>query len=213
MIKAVTPSNMLKIKHSTFEFEAPWSNAFGSQPSDSGYWMIWGKEKNGKTWFALLLAKYLCTKKRVLYISGEEGLEKEFVTSCRRAGITEKTRNIGFSEYIPLEHIEVLLGRRNAPKVVVIDNVTVYKDDLKGKTLFELKDKYPDVLFIFLAHEDRKEPYTAPAKLCRRLAKIIVYVEGLKAIVKGRCEGGEYLINEERATLYWGIEQSEHEQD
>ncbi|MFC0186028.1 ATP-binding protein [Pseudarcicella hirudinis] len=192
------------MKHSTFKFEAPWSFAFGSSPSDSGYWMIWGKEKNGKTWFALLLAKYLSFKKRVLYISGEEGLEKEFVSACRRAGITEKSKNIGFSEYVPLSNLELLLSRRNAPKVVLIDNITVFKDELKGNVLLELKDKYPDVLFIFLAHEDRKEPYTAQAKLCRRLAKIIVHVEGLKAVVSGRCEGGEYQINEEKATLFYG---------
>jgi hypothetical protein len=85
-----------------------------------------------------------------------------------------------------------------------VDNVTVYKEELKQKKLLELKEKYPDVLFVFLAHEERGEPYTSAAKLIRRLAKIIVYVEGLQATVSGRCVGGTYTINEDKAKLCWG---------
>jgi hypothetical protein len=194
---------MLKIKHTAFDFEAPWSFAYGSDPSDVGYWLIWGKEKNGKTWKALLLAKYLATKKKVLYVSGEEGVGKEFTASCIRAGITD-SKNISFYDFVPLSFIEKEISRRNGYKVVFVDNVTVYKEELKQKKLLELKEKYPDVLFVFLAHEERGEPYTSAAKLIRRLAKIIVYVEGLQATVSGRCVGGTYTINEDKAKLCWG---------
>jgi len=57
---------------------------------------------------------------------------------------------------------------------------------------------------IFLAHEEKREPYTATAKLCKKLAKIIVHIEGLTAFISGRCPGGTITINEQTAMLYHG---------
>ncbi|MFY7826275.1 MAG: hypothetical protein ACOVQ4_04080 [Flectobacillus sp.] len=204
MTKTQSISNILKMKHEYFEFEAPWSKAFGNNPSDTGIWLVWGREKNGKSTFALMLAKYLSTKKKVLYVSGEEGLAKEFVDTMIRAGITSKDKQLGFLEYESLEDIKELLRKRNAPKIVFFDNLTVYKDEFRGNVYSELKREFPNVLFIFLAHEDRNEPSPATARTASKLAKVIVHIKGLKANVYGRVVGGEYTINTERAELYWG---------
>lgn len=214
MVRAVSISNILKMKHSSFQFEAPWSEAFSSEPSDCGFWLIWGKEKNGKTWFALLLAKYLATLRKVLYVSAEEGLGKEFCESIKRAGISTSDKNLSFLEYTDLQNIRKALSKRNAYSIVFLDNITVYNSELKSGELQKLKDDFPKTLFVFLAHEERGEPYTAAAKLCKKLAKIIVHVSGLRASVSGRTKGGDYLIDEEKAMLYWGVpELQEHEQD
>lgn len=203
-VRATSISNLYRIEHKTFDFEAPWSEAFGEHPSRDGAWIVWGAEKNGKTWFSLMLAKYLSTFDRALYISGEEGKSLEFVASCKRAGITTACRNLNIVDYEPLEEIEAMLKKRNAPKAVFFDNLTIYADELKNGNLKRLLNEFPKTLFVFIAHEDRGEPYTATAKLARRLAKIIVHVRGLKATVSGRCKGGDLIIDDERATLYYG---------
>jgi hypothetical protein len=204
MVRTLSIANIMKMKHSSFRFEAPWNEAFTQEPSDNGFWMIWGKEKNGKTWFALLLAKYLATLTKVLYVSAEEGVGKEFCESIKRANIAVSDKNLGFLEYTPISEIRSILSKRNAPQVIFLDNMTIYNSELKSGELQRLKDEFPRVLFVFIAHEERGEPYTASAKLCKKLAKIIVHVQGLRASVSGRCKGGEYLIDEEKAVLFWG---------
>lgn len=186
-----------------FEFEGIWEEVMG-KPERNGAWLIWGPEKNGKTWCALKLSDYLSQFDRTLYISAEEGINKGFKEAIIRARIGNLNNSIGFVEYEPLVDLYERLKCRKAPRIVLIDNITVYSDELKNGAFRRLLLDFPNVLFIFLAHEDRGEPYTATAKLCKRLAKIIVHVEGLACDVSGRCPGGRLVIDEERASLYHG---------
>lgn len=209
MARALSVKNLYSQRFTTLLIEGKYEEAFGN-PSDSGLWIIYGKEKNGKTTFALQLADYLSTLKRVLYISAEEGMEKEFTESCIRAGIAETNAAIHFIDYEPLDDLRLRLTSRKTESIIVIDNITVYNDELKNGALRKLQKDYPKKLFIFIAHEEAGEPYTATAKLCKRLAKIICRVEGLACDVSGRCPGGRIIINEQKASLYYGETSKEH---
>lgn len=193
------------MKFKTFPFTGIFHKTMG-RPETSGAWIIWGAEKNGKTWFALKLADYLSEFTKVLYISAEEGIGLGFVEACKRAKLHVDNKNLMFNEYIPLEELSKILARRKAPKVVFIDNCTIYADELKAAALRQLLQNNPDKLFVFIAHEEKKQPYTATAKLARKLAKVIMHVEGLAARVSGRCPGGVISIDETKAALYWGAE-------
>lgn len=189
---------------SRFQFTGVWKDVFGC-PTTTGLWLIYGEEKHGKTMLSLMVGNYLSKFKRVLYVSGEEGLDDDFQDAIKRAQVTEYDRRYLFSDMIELNDLESLLSRRNAPKVVIIDNVTVYVDQLAYGKLRELHQKYKSsVLFIFIAHEENNQPYTSTAKLAKRLAKVIIRVEGLAGFVGGRVPGGKILINEEKAMLYHG---------
>lgn len=203
-MRAMSLSNILKMKHTTYDFESPWSEAMGTNPSDNGIWLVWGKEKNGKSWMCLLLAKYLAQFRKVLYVSAEEGLGKEFVDAIRRAGLTPKEKNLSFVEYESINEIRDTLRKRNAPHVVLLDNLTVYNGDLTTKLLNELTVEFPTTHFVLVAHEERGEPVTALAKHAKRMAKVIIHVKGLKANVSGRCKGGTLVIDDEQASLYYG---------
>jgi len=194
---------LYNMKYDLFPFDGIWLDVFGT-PEKDGAWMIWGSEKNGKTWMALLLSNYFSTFAKLLFVSGEEGLGSNFQASCKRANISPQNARFVPSGYLTIDELYALLKRRNAPKVVVLDNITIYNDELKNGALRKLIIDFPSVLFIFLAHEDRGEPYTATAKLCKRLAKVIIYVEGLACSVSGRCPGGRISIDEERSALYHG---------
>lgn len=203
MNKTLSIKNLYDKKHKTFPFSEDWARVMG-EPERSGAWIVWGPEKNGKTRFALVLAEYLSQFEKTLYISAEEGTGKAFVDSCAWAGINPNKKGLNFSEYEPLEEVSEYLKKRKSARIVVIDNITIYSDELKNGGFRKLLKDHPEVLFIFLAHEDRGEPYTATAKLCRRLAKIIVHVQGLACTVSGRCPGGRLIIDEEKSRICFG---------
>jgi len=205
MSRTLSIGNMYAKKHDAFDFAGVWRDALG-EPEKNGSWLIWGAEKNGKTWFALLLANYLSEFGKVLYISAEEGIGKAFVDSCKRAKLEPTNSNLKILEYISIEELEEKLSKRRSPDIIFLDNITIYADELKNGVFRELLRKYPKKLFIFIAHEDRGEPYTATAKLVRKLAKVIVYVKGLACMVSGRVPGGTLMIDENKAKLFHGNE-------
>lgn len=192
-------------KFKTYGFYGLWKEVFGD-PEKGGVWIIYGQEKHGKTWFALLLSDYISQFDETWYISAEEGLNKDFVAAMNRAKLDPSNERLKFWDYTPLPEVIERLGKRNPPKVIVVDNVTVYKDELAYGGFTDLIKQFPNTDFIFLAHEEKNEPYTATAKMIKRFAKIIVRVEGLAAFVSGRCPGGVLTIDETKAILFHGTE-------
>lgn len=203
MARALTLKNLMSKKHTTYEFDGIWLDVIGT-PSTHGIWLVYGAEKHGKTTLALMLAEYISKFAKTDYVSAEEGTDYDFTEAVKRAQLNPNNRNLHFREYTPVEHLDVILGKRKSPKVMVLDNATIYHDELKGNRLKELLQRHQDKLFILVAHEERGEPYTSTAKLARKLAKVIIRVQGLQATVGGRCPGGIISINEEKAELYHG---------
>ena len=203
MARSLSIANIYSKKFKTIEFSNVWADAFGS-PESNGAWLVWGPEKQGKTTFALMLADVLTPANKVLYVSAEEGTGKAFVEACQRAGLDSSNKSLQFVEYTPLEELFERLNKRKSANIVFIDNCTVYREELQGGKLRELLHKYSSKLFVFLAHEERKEPYTSVAKMVRKLAKAIIYVEGLAVTISGRVPGGNLLIDQYKARLYHG---------
>lgn len=205
MARAITLKRLLEKKYKLFEFIGLWKAIFGT-PEKGGIWIVYGNEKNGKTLFAIVLSYFLSQYDRVDYVSAEEGTGAEFRDNVKRASPDIQDNRVRFLEYLPLSEIMKRLDKRQSAKVVVIDNITVYKDELKNGMLRRLTALYPAVTFIFLAHAERNEPFTATGVLAKKLAKIIVRIEGLTAFVTGRCPGGTITINEETSVLYHGTQ-------
>lgn len=203
MARSLSISNIYEKRFKTFAFDGLFKTAFGT-PEACGVWIIWGQEKNGKTWFALMLADYLSQFDKVLYISAEEGTGMDFAGAMKRAKLTNDNRNLKFKEYISIQELRDKLDSRKSERIIFIDNCTVYADELRAAEFHKLRKDFPDKLFVFLAHEEKREPYTALAKLCKKFAKIIMHVKGLTAFISGRCPGGIISIDETKSTLYWG---------
>lgn len=205
MARAKTIKNVFDKKDKTFLFDGVWADTMGD-PETYGAWLFYGHEKNGKTWLALKAGEYLSKFEKILYVSAEEGTGANFKKVCKRAHLNPKNKKLQFLEYISIEELSIKLKKQRAAKIVFIDNMTVYNNELKNGGLQRLLDNHPNVLFIFLAHEKNNEPFTAAAQLCKILAKVIVRVEGLACEVSGRCPGGRLIIDEEKAMLYHGSE-------
>lgn len=205
-MRAYTVSSIMSRKMRILELQGVWLEAFGKPERDGKVWIIYGAEKQGKTWFAMLFAEHLSNTEPVLYISAEEGLGLTFQEVIMRANFSPKNKKFKAYGYVPLQDLKATLKKRYAPKLVFIDNVTFYSDELKNGGLQELVKENPDKLFFFLAHEDRGEPYTATAKMIKRMADRIVRVQGLVATVGGRTTGGQFLIDQEKAMITHGSE-------
>lgn len=176
----------------------------GKEAELKGCWLVYGHEKNGKTWFTLTLAKALAPYQRINYISAEEGTDGSFLLACRRAGITT-AHKILWDDYIPIPDLIEKLKKPKSPQIIVVDNLTIYRDDFKDFDFKTLIGQFPSKLFIFVAHEERKEPYPAVAKLAKKLCKVYIHVVGLKAFIEGRyAKGGMVDIDPEKSELYWG---------
>lgn len=204
MPRTLSVSNLMSKKFNTYKFTQPYSDVFGT-PSTAGLWLIYGKEKNGKSWLSLLLSNYLSNYSKILYVSAEEGLEYEFVEAIKRAHIEPKNKNIHFIAFTPIEELYERLKKRNPPHVVVLDNLTIY-NDLGREGIKRLLMDFPKTHFIAVAHEERNEPDGSAAKMASKLAKIKIRVKGLAGFVTGRCPGGVLAVDEEKAILYHGTE-------
>ncbi len=203
MSKALTLNNLLKKKFKTLPFTGVFKKVFGT-PTLGGLWLMFGAEKHGKTWGALLLADYLSVFEKVLYVSAEQGVDMEFQQSVKRAKLDTDNSRIQFLEYEPIEDLKIRLKRRRAPKIVVLDNLTIYNEELRARGVKALIQEFPNVTFICVAHEDRGKPYTATAAMVSKLAKVLIRVKGLTMLVSGRVPGGTLTIDEEKARLFHG---------
>lgn len=198
-----TIQNVLDKKFDTLPLEGILAELLG-QPEANGLWLIYGAEKHGKTTLSLILADELSKLKKIGYVMAEQGFDKDFQDVLKRLSIAVNNKRFMLNEYIAIAILSELLKKRNQPDIIFLDNATVYQDELKGGMLHKLIKSNPNKLFILLAHEENGEPYTSTAKMGKKLAKRIIRVEGNRATVEGRSQGGSIIIDEEKAQLYHG---------
>ncbi len=204
--RVLTVRNVFDARNEPLPLEGVWADAFGRKDF-GGAWLIYGREKNGKTTFALMFARALSLQEPVLYISAEENpCTSDFQRAMSRAGITVGDRNLRFLPYMDFEDIAVTLHKRRAPRLVFLDNLTKYRRKVRPDRLTDLLDEFPKTTFVFLGHENPKdgEPLGALAFECKIFGAMVIRVEGLVAKVVGRGDvAGELVIDEERASLYY----------
>ncbi|MDP2723171.1 MAG: ATP-binding protein [Bacteroidales bacterium] len=204
MKRAVTVEQLINTEFSLIDFNDQWAASFG-KPEVSGVWIFWGDSGNGKTRFAMQLARELTKYGKVCYDSLEEGAR----LSMKRAVIAENMISVARKFLIlhrePIEDIIMRLAKRRSPDVIFIDSYQY--SGLTKRTYIELKEKFPKKLFIFLSHAEGKHPEGRSAKFVRYDADIKGRIEGYKVFPVSRYGGGEpYVIWDEGAGKYWGIE-------
>lgn len=199
--RALTIKNVLDTQYELFHFSQEWYDAF-SHPEKSGVWFIWGNSGNGKTSFTLSLVRYLASTERVLFNSLEEGTSHTMQLGFKRVNMHEVAGNVLVVKEDAEELTERLLQRKS-PRVVIIDSYQYFQLTYKQYILF--KEKFPNKLIVFISHADGKLPAGRSAKSVMYDATLKIWVEGYKAISKGRYIGptGEYVIWKEQADKYW----------
>lgn len=182
-------------------FDGIWRDAVGC-PELTGSWFIYGDPKNGKTSFAMMLAKYLSTWCRVAYDSIEEGISLSIQEAMNRVSMMEVSRRVILLDKEDVTDLVARLDRHKSPSVVIIDSIQFL--ELKFNEYKRLKESYPDKLFIYISHVDGKQPDGQVAKRIWRDANIVFRIEGFKAFPVGRYGGGKPItISNEKANDYW----------
>lgn len=200
-MKAYSVDNVLNARFKVLDFAGQWRDAIGC-PQLSGSWMIYGSPKNGKTTFAMQLAKYICNFRRVAYNSVEEGLSLSIQMAMERVGMSEIGSRLVLLEKESFEELVIRLGKHKSPDVVVIDSIQFMELTFKQYKL--LKSKFPDKLFIYISHIEGRTPDGGVARRIWRDCSAYFKIEGFRAFPVSRYGGGNYVdIDENKAKEYW----------
>ena len=191
MARAYSASEVLAKKVPSIPFEGKWRAAFG-EPGRTGVWLIWGQSANGKSSFAMQLARELCKY-------GKQNMQR-----CRMGEVGGRFLILDRES---LEELSLRLDKQRSPDFIIIDslqytglNYTEYK---------RLKEKHPKKLFIFISHADGDRPKGATATKVQYDADMKILVQGYRAICKGRYipeAGQHYSIWAEAEAKYWGVD-------
>lgn len=201
MKKALSMVDLMRKNREVYAFEGALQEAFG-QPEQNGVWFIWGRSGNGKTSFVLQLCKELTRYGKVAYDSLEEGDSLTMQNALMRVGMGDVGRRfILLNE--SLKELDTRLKRRRSPDIVVVDSFQYAHIDLKQYE--EFIDRYKNKLIIFVSQADGLKPWGRTAQSAMYSASLKIWVEGYRAISKGRYRGnlGYYTIWAEKADEYW----------
>lgn len=203
MARALSVSEALSMKKSTIKMTGRWAEAFG-EPESVGTWFIWGNSGNGKTSFVMQLCKELAKFGKVAYNSLEEGAGLTMQNSLRRYSMADVNRRFQILDCEPIAEMSVRMSKRKSPDFYVIDSFQYTQ--MSYKEYIDFKESHKDKLLIFISHADGRNPDGRSAKKVMYDASLKVYVEGFRAISKGRFFGpkGCYSIWEEGEDRYWG---------
>ncbi|MBN2668778.1 MAG: hypothetical protein JXR60_06070 [Bacteroidales bacterium] len=202
MNRAVSVAELEKRRFKEMAFEGAWLESFG-KPERSGVWLIWGASGNGKTSFAMQLAKYITAFGTVAYNTMEEGARKSMQRAVVNTGMREVARRFILLDREPVEELKERLRKRKSKDIIIIDSYQY--TGLTKKEYIALKEEFPKKLFIFISHAEGKQPEGRSAKIVRYDADVKIFIEGYKAFPTSRYGGGaEYTIWAEGADSYWG---------
>ena len=208
MGRAISNKNVLTAKFEVAEFDGAFLASFG-KPELRGAWIIYGGSGSGKTSFVMQVCKYLTRFRRVAYDSLEQGLSLSLQKAWERVGMEEVGNRIILLNKESLKDLRLRLAKKQSPDVVVVDSVH-YWLGLKMGDYINLRNDFPDKLFIFVSHEKGGQPDGKLAQKIRYDSDIKIRVEGYKAFVTTRYEvaergegGADFIIWEQGAQDYW----------
>lgn len=151
---AYSYADIEKMKFITVPFEGVWKDLIG-EPEIAGSWIIWGKSANGKTGFALQLAKYIAGFQKVYYNSLEEGLKLSFKTALENNNIKSVGKKFCFHKE-KLHQLRARLEKNRSPNIIVIDSLQHFRITIAE--YYSLLEDFPKKLFIFISHAQGSEP-------------------------------------------------------
>ena len=203
MKRAYSVKNVMSASFRTVGTEGRWRECIGD-PEFGGSWLVYGPPKNGKTSFAMMLARYLAESRRVAYDSVEEGLSLSIRAALDRSGMGETGRRFVVLDKEGAEELAERLSRRCSPDVVIVDSIQFL--GLKWSEYKMLKERFPHKLFIYVSHIEGTVPEGSVARRIWRDSNVYFRVEGFRAFPTGRYGGGATIdIDEALAKEYWGL--------
>jgi len=199
--RAISIIDFYKRKANLLAFKGEWLRLVG-KPELTGSWFVWGNSGNGKTAFALQLAKYFTNFGRVAYNSLEEGASESLRRNMKLAKLEQVNGKLILLDKEPITYLIKRLKIHKSPKIIIIDSLQysgLNKDSYK-----KLISRFSNKLFIIISHADGKQPAGRTAKSIKFDANVKIWIEGFKAHAQSRYGGGEdYIIWQKGADEYY----------
>ncbi len=203
MKRALSIKDIRAYKPTVMEFDGRWLDSIG-KPELTGSWIIWGGSANGKTRFALQLAKYLGRFGKVAYDSLEEGLSLSMQKAIGDVGMADNKRSFVLLDKESVAELEERLEKQRSAQIIIIDSLQY--TGLTYADYKRLRDRFRHKLFIFVSHASGREPKGEVGKSVKYDAFVKIYVEGYVAYPQSRYGGGKaYVIWEDGARKYGSI--------
>ena len=180
--KMITAKELLKKNWRLYNFSDEWKKVFGEATKPFSV-LIFGKPKSYKSTFAILFADYFSKHfGNVLYVAAEEYDSPTIQARLRRLGIDAEKIYIS-------EKIEDMPGGI-IPDLIIVD--TINKAQLKAEQIRELKIKYPNTSFIFIAQTTKEGEFRGEQDIAHE-QDIVVEMKDGEAFANGRFIQGGYL--------------------
>ncbi len=177
--------------------------SFGT-PEMLGAWIIWGGSGSGKTTFVMMLCKYLTKFGRVAYNSMEEGDSESIKLAFLRVDMKAVRKRIIFLPNEPMDELKDRLRKHKAPEIIVLDSIQY--SGMSYKDYKDLRNEFPNTLFLIISHAEGKEPSGKVAKSIRYDAFVKIRVDGYRAFVTSRYGGGvPFDVWKEKAEEFHGL--------
>lgn len=199
----LTLKNIVNAKIPVFDFTGEWYDAFG-KPQRNGVWFIYGNSGHGKTTFLLMLMKQLANFGNIMFVPYEEGnVSVSLQKGINRLGLLEANKKVIVCTHNSKDLAE-RLSKRKSPEIVIIDSLDL-SEFKQIKQVADFKNRFKNKTLIFTGWADGKVPANKIGKDVLYLANQKIFVEGYRAISRGRSLGerGYLTIWEEGATEYW----------
>lgn len=198
--RAISIDQLLKKKFKTIDFEGRFLESLGVT-ENNGVWIIWAESGNGKTSFAVQLAKELTKFGKVAYNTLEEGARMTFQLAAIEHNLKHVKSKLLILNREPIEELKVRLRRHKSPNIIFIDSFQY--TGLNKKQYIALKEEFTKKLFIFISHAEGKQPMGSVARFVRYDADIKIRCEGYRAFPVSRYGGGKpFDIWAEKAAIY-----------
>lgn len=203
MARAYSVNEVMNMKKKTIQFSGAWADAFGA-PERTGVWFVWGQSGNGKTSFMMQLSKELCKYGKVAYNSLEQGVSLSMQQTLAQHGMIGVNKRFVLLNRESMSDLSERLSKPKSADFVIIDSFQYTQMGIREYMQFV--ERHSNKLIIFVSQADGRNPDGRTARKVMFDADQKIFVEGFKAISKGRFFGpvGSYTIWEEGAERYWG---------
>ncbi len=206
--RTMSAAEILTIRSKTLALPGEWGRCLGTIDRH-GVALMWGSSGSGKSNAAMMLAKALAGFGKTLYVSLEEGFSLSFQNTLRRYDMAECGASFQAIDNCAFEDLTKRLFRKGSPEFVIIDSIQYL--GLTYRNYLFLKAQFPNKLFVLISHAAGNQPAGRAAASILYDADIKIWVEGGKALTRGRFFGParEAVIWPEKAFEYWGPKKEE----
>ncbi len=188
--RAKSPSELMNMKFKTMGFEGEWLYHLGDA-SKGGSWFIYGQSSNGKTYYALKMAKYLCQFGRVAYDSIEQGESSTIQTAFENLGMEDVNKNMLLLDKESLLELRHRIAKHKSPDIIFIDSLQTLRYDPEGTRGITYTDyrkliaDFPKKLFVFVSKAKGNNPWNDMADNVKFDSDIKIQVVNFNAIIEG----------------------------